>query len=207
MKDEFGITVERTINELNGTPCFEFELEPTPKKQIYSSRSFSNKITTLHSLNESIANYAARAAVKLRQQNSLTRRVYVTIQSSRFASNVYSNSQSVPLLYPTNDSRLIINAAQILGKRLFKEGIEYARTGVGLLEISNRNIIQEDLFTHQQSAKSESAMKVLDFVNQRYGNGSMFIGSQGIQHHWSMSRNMKSPAYTTRFQDIPVIRL
>ncbi|WP_019531423.1 translesion error-prone DNA polymerase V subunit UmuC [Dasania marina] len=207
MRDRFGVAVERTVNELNGTPCLKLESQPPPKQQIFSSRSFSNKITTLHELNESIANYAARAAEKLRGQNSFTKRIYVMIQSSRHASTAYNNSQSVPLLYPTNDSRLIIKAAQKLGTRLFKDGIDYAKAGVGLMELSNRGIKQADLFTPQQSVQSELTMNTFDGINIRYGKGTVFIGSQGIQRQWTMARSMKSPAYTTRFSDIPVIKL
>jgi DNA polymerase V len=207
LRKEFGVTLERTQRELHGERCMELETQPAPKQQIFCSRSFSHKVTTLHELNESVANYAVRAAEKLRSQNNLTRCVYVMIQTSRFQDNYYGNSLSTPLLFPTNDSRHIVEAAIRLSNQLYRQGYAYAKAGVGLLDMVENTFQQDDLFTDHQSQESQAMMNTLDKINKRYGKGVLFLGSQGIQRHWNMNREMKSPAYTTRLGDLPIVKL
>jgi len=46
---------------------------------------------------------------------------------------------------------------------------------------------------------------VMDTVNREHGR--IFIASQGIDPSWKMQRNLKSPAYTTRWSDLPSVKL
>jgi len=61
-----NVCVERTIEELNGHACLALEELPPAKKQIYCTRSFGNKATTLQPVLEAVTLYATRAAEKLR---------------------------------------------------------------------------------------------------------------------------------------------
>ena len=207
IRQHLGVVVERTIRELNNEPCLEFETQPSPKKEIFCSRSFGQKITKLEDLEESVANYAVRAAEKLRKQQGQAKRVFVMLESSRFSKPYYSNSQFLALPCPSNDSRVIVHAAIALIRGMYRTGYRYARAGVGLLDLNGSNYQQGDLFTPNQSTKSLSIMAAMDTINQRYGSGSLFVGAQGTQRSWSMSRELKSPSYTTRFSDLPVIKL
>lgn len=207
MRRDFGVTLERTIRELNGEACMSLETQPQPKQQIFCSRSFSQRITSLHDLQESVANYAVRAAEKLRQQNSLTTCVYVLVETSRFNPPYYGNSLSTPLLFPSNDSRHIVDAALRLCAHLYRPHYAYAKAGVGLLDLVDSSHQQDDFFTPGQSVQSQAVMQTLDRINHKYGQGSLFLAQQGIKKPWAMARSMKSPAYTTRLADVPVIKL
>ena len=48
-------------------------------------------------------------------------------------------------------------------------------------------------------------MKVMDRINQE-GRGTLWFAGQGIEKSWAMKREMLSPAYTTRFSDLPIVR-
>ncbi len=207
MRQEFGITIERTIRELNGEKCLDFETQPSPKKQIFCSRSFGEKIETKQALEESLANYAFRASEKLRRQNSSVQKIYVMAQSSHFAHDRYSNSAVYTLPYRTNDSCHIVEAARYAASKLFRPGVKFARAGVGLLDLEAYQIEQYDFFQHGQNSRSRQLMESLDKINRRYGSGTAFVAAQGTDRIWSMSRKMKSPSYTTRFSDIPLVRL
>jgi DNA polymerase V len=52
---------------------------------------------------------------------------------------------------------------------------------------------------------STKLMAVLDKINQS-GLGRVFLASEGINNTWSMKRDHLSPAYTTRWSDIPTVR-
>lgn len=51
---------------------------------------------------------------------------------------------------------------------------------------------------------SEALMNVLDEINKK-GRGRVWFAGQGIQKGWQMKRSMLSPAYTTRFSDLPIV--
>ncbi len=48
-------------------------------------------------------------------------------------------------------------------------------------------------------------MTSLDNLNRRFGSGTLFPAAEGIKPRWSMRRELKSPSYTTRLSDVPVV--
>ncbi len=50
-------------------------------------------------------------------------------------------------------------------------------------------------------------MKALDSINQKYGAQTLFYASSGVKQHWQMMRQMKSPHYTTRWDELLSINL
>lgn len=68
MRDRFSVVLERTVAELNGSPCIEIEHDVPNKQQIISSRSFGQYVYDLDPLKEAVASYIAIAAEKLRSQ-------------------------------------------------------------------------------------------------------------------------------------------
>ena len=49
---------------------------------------------------------------------------------------------------------------------------------------------------------SEALMAVLDKLNEKKGQGTLYFAGQGIQQQWQMKRAMLSPRYTTRSSDL-----
>ena len=43
LRAQFGVVVERIVQELRGLPCAELAVEPVAKQQILSSRSFGER--------------------------------------------------------------------------------------------------------------------------------------------------------------------
>ena len=48
--------------------------------------------------------------------------------------------------------------------------------------------------------------KTLDSINYRYGNSTLKIAAEGIDKRWKMQRKKISPCYTTRFNEIMIVR-
>ncbi|MBI1278447.1 MAG: DUF4113 domain-containing protein [Anaerolineaceae bacterium] len=59
----------------------------------------------------------------------------------------------------------------------------------------------------RNEAKEEALMKALDSINQKYGAQTLFYASSGVKQHWQMMRQMKSPHYTTRWDELLSINL
>ena len=200
-----NVNIERTINELNGIPCLALEDVPPAKKQIYCTRSFGKKATTIEPVLNALSLYAARAAEKLRHQNHLALTVHVFIHTSPFEPNFHSASHIIKLPYPTDDTRVITHAVRQLGTALYKEGHAFLKAGVGLIEIIDKNDYQFDLFHPGQSDKADRLMEVIDRINRLEGKGTLFLGAQGVSKPWYMRQQFTSPQYTTKWSDIPVV--
>ena len=64
IRRQFGVTLERTVAELNGERCVNIDTQPSHKKQIYSTRSFGQKVQQLSDLQQEISKYASTAEAK-----------------------------------------------------------------------------------------------------------------------------------------------
>jgi len=207
MQRRYSVNLERTIQELNGVACYEMQSKTPKKQQIVSTRSFGQRITTLEGLQQSISQYTARACKKLRDQDDLVTSISVFIETNRFQENYYAPSMKLKLPYPTNDTRVITTAAKHAVAIMYQAERRYVRAGIGLTEILARAPEQLDFLRQNQTPRSRELMQVLDNINHRSGSGSAFFLSQGIQQKWKMQRNMKSPSYTTCWQDLPQIKI
>lgn len=206
LRGQFGVNIERTIAELNGVSAIPLEEQPPAKQQIYCTRSFGDKLTTLAPLLEAVSGYASRAAEKLRAQQHFSTAIQVFINTSPHEANYYSNSKTIQLPYPTDDTRVLVSHAKMAVTQLYKPNKRYLKAGVGLLGLTTKQHRQSDLFHAGQSIQSEKLMCVLDAINRRYGEGSSYVGSQGSGKRWKMRQQFLSPAYTTRWGDIPIVR-
>lgn len=205
LRRRFSVVLEKTIRELRGESCLDLELNPEPKKEIICSRSFSYKVTELHELQQAVSLYAARACEKMRKQNGLTANLWVYLESFQHRERFYRH-RFVRLPCLTNDTREIARAGAEAIAAIYKPGIRYKKCGIGLLELCTRKYEQLDFYAPQQPEKSRALMQTVDRINQRFGRYSVQLANTGVQPKWLMSRNFKSPAYTTRWADIPVVR-
>ena len=209
VRKNFSVVLERTVRELNGESCIALEEAPPTKQQIVCSRSFGEKITDLCSLRQAICQYAERAAEKLRGERQFCRHISVFIKSSPFAVKepYYGNVATEKLLTPTQDTRDIIAAATTALERIWKDGHRYAKAGVMLNDFTSSGVSQLQLFDERPPRPhSAELMKVLDGINHS-GKGHVWFAGRGIAPAWQMKRDLLSPAYTTRWKDIPVARI
>lgn len=208
IRDQFSVVLERTVRELNGESCIELEEIPPTKKQIVCSRSFGAKVTQFELLREAVCEYATRATEKLRKEQQQAKVMTVFIRTSPFKDNEpqYSNSASGELLIPSCDTRDFIELANHLLKRIWKDGFRYAKAGVMLSDFYDPGMFQPGLFDEVSTrSNSQQLMSVLDTINQS-GAGKVFFAGQGTKKDWSMKREHLSPAYTTRWDQLPRVK-
>lgn len=208
IRKNFNVVLERTVRELNGEPFISLEEAPPPKQQIVCSRSFGQRITDYDELRQAICQYAERAAEKLRGERQYCRHISAFIKTSPFAVNepYYGNVATEKLNTPTRDTRDIIAAAVKALDRIWISGHRYAKAGIMLNDFSPNGVSQLNLFDEvQPRPHSDELMKVLDSINHS-GLGRVWFAGRGIAPEWQMKREMLSPAYTTRWKELPVAR-
>ncbi|MEQ0077179.1 translesion error-prone DNA polymerase V subunit UmuC, partial [Klebsiella sp. CN_Kp118] len=209
IRKNFNVVLERTVRELNGEPCISLEEAPPPKQQIVCSRSFGERVTTYEAMRQAVCQHAERAAEKLRGEHQYCRHISAFIKTSPFAINepYYGNLATEKLITPTRDTRDIITAAVRALDRIWVSGHRYAKAGIMLNDFSPTGVSQLNLFDDvQPRAHSDELMKVLDGINHS-GLGKVWFAGRGIAPEWQMKREMLSPAYTTRWADIPAAKL
>ncbi|TMS92352.1 DNA polymerase V subunit UmuC [Pseudoalteromonas sp. S201] len=203
MRKQFSVVVERTIEELNGKTCLAWDEVKQDKQEIFSTRSFGERITNISDLRAALVTHSSIVSRKLRQQASLTKRLVIFAHSSIHEDNFYKRSFLYDFSVPTNDSRVMANAVSEVLPQIFSNGVRFYKAGIGAFELVTEQYMQPDLFT--PSKDNKLLMSSIDSINKIFGKGTIRLASEQQSQRWSMKREFLSRRYTTRWSDIPVI--
>jgi DNA polymerase V len=218
IRRRWSVTLEKTVRELQGQPCIELDDAPRPKQQIACTRTFGQPVHELGPLIEAVSEFAARAAEKLRKQHSLARELLVFVHTSPHRQGPQcSRSVVVPLRRPTNDTLALTQAAADGMRRMYLPGCPFIKAGVMLMDLQPGNVQQQELDLEPLSAIKTAAisrdrsqlMSTMDSINMRYGKGTVHsaaTGKTGPERMWGMKQERRTPQYTTRLEDVPVVR-
>jgi DNA polymerase V len=211
VRRRLSVVGERIVHELRGTSCLDLDEAPPAKQQIMTSRTFGERVTDARDMREAIGTFATRTAEKLRGQRSRTRAVMVFIATSPFnkAEPRYHNSATRALPDASQDSGEIIGAAIDALAEIWRPGYRYMKAGVMLLDIVPETHHQGTLFAAPRDtlrARSGRLMGTLDRLNRNLGRGTVGYAAEGLRKAWRMKQEHRSPAYTTRWDQLPVVR-
>lgn len=208
LRKQFGVTLERTARELGGVSCLEMSDGPPPKQAICSSKMFGEKLETIEPIREALATYVARAAEKLRSQQSVCGAIQVGLQTQVHNPELprYSNSLSVALPLATDDTRDILAPALRALEAIYRPGYKYSKCSILLTHLSQRGEVTADLFAPAPRPGGERLMAAVDAINKREGRGTVRLGRIPADPWWGMRREMKSQCYTTRWDEVIGVR-
>ncbi|MBT5855258.1 Y-family DNA polymerase [bacterium] len=192
-------------DELNGINCLEIESFAEKKKQIMVSRSFKRAITTWVPLSEAIATYTTRACEKLRKQGSLATAITVMIRTSPYDDHPYRSSGTFTILSGSNDTLQWIQAAKSIARTLFQPGQRSKKGGVLLSGIHDSTHQQLNWLDPDPPLPNSPILKAMDSINTRYGQDMIRSLSTGLDREWRTVSELKSPAYTTQWGELPVV--
>lgn len=208
IRHSFGISLEKTVMELNGHPCLEVNNEEA-QKSIISSRSFEFEIKDFERLEQIIAEFIDSACFRLRQQHSLAQGVIVYVSSNRFNNHhkQYQNSILVSLDHPSNNTAKFIHSMHLGLKQIYRDDIFYKRAGITLVNIQPQDNLQADLLSNPKNPERElKLMKAFDAINIKLGRKSIYFGTQaaGIKHY--IRREFKTSGYTTSWDGLAIVK-
>lgn len=202
MRKLFGVTMERTINELNGISSLAWDDVPAPKKQIFSTRSFGQRVNNLHDLRQALVGHGTSVGRKIVQQQSLVKSLYAFAASSPFDERYIKKGLIFDFPSPTDNVMRISAAISTLAQQLYQNNVDYYRCGVGAINIHSKKYRQSDLF---EVADNPAIMNCYTQINTRFGKDTLQLASAPRQEKWAMRRAYLSPQYSTRWADIPKI--
>lgn len=201
-----GVAGVRLIRELNGTEAIEIQEQLKKKKMIATTRMFGTAVANVGEIREAVASYAARAAEKLRRQQSAASAISVfLIPKQQLHGPQFSHGPTVSscciLPQPTSVTSELIKPAAHIAEQLFETGKEYKKAGVVLTGLVPDSSIQANLL---QPAKSigRLLMEMVDNINFSMRGDVVKFAATGMRRNWKMQQNFHSPRYTTRWDEL-----
>ena len=212
LRRHYSVTLVRTALELRGVPCIEMEDLDGARQRIMTSRSFGKLTDSLEDIRAAVRQHGQLGAARLRQQNSLARAVLVFLETHPHRTDLaqYSPRLALELPYPTNDSRQILQVAGSAVQRIYRQGYQYKKAGVMLLDLITAKQQQLSLLdtpqSEQERQRSQKLMATIDALNQRMGRGTIKLGTPSPGATWQLRCAKLSQRYTTHWDELPVAR-
>lgn len=203
------VVLERLVLELQGEPCLEIEDVEPPRKGMAVTRSAGTPMCDFDTLFEAITAHATRAAEKLRRHGLVAGTMTVFFHTNRHKPDrpQYAGSRTTRLVPMSADTFDLVQAARRCAEAAWpKENrFGFTKSGVLLDDLLPEKDRPATLFD-QPRPKSAALMAALDQVNDRFGKKTLIVGSEGMARKWALRADHRSPRYTTRISDLPVVR-
>jgi DNA polymerase V len=202
-----GVVGVRLWRELRGESCREMEEELVQKKMIATTRMFGRAVNDRESIREAVATYTSRAAEKLRRQHGAARLVevfVVTREQSHDAGFRHGATlrEAITLPRATSNTHELIKPAIELVDKLYQKDQWYKKAGVMLGNIVPDNSIQGNLFGEDIRAENRQLMEVVDNINFSQRDDILKFARSGTTRNWKMRQELRSPRYTTRWEEL-----
>ena len=208
IRQQYSVVLLRTVKELNGISCIPLAEAAPPKRAMAVTRSFGRVITQKQDLIEAVATYVSRGAEKLRRARQAAMVLQVFWRTGKHStSQPYRYwSDAIDLREHTNDSLVLVKAAIGAIERHFQSGYRLKKAGIMLLELTAETQIQTSLFNHRDRARAALLMETIDRINRQFGKGTIRIAASGIKPQWQTKSQLRSPRYTSCWQELPIVR-
>ena len=201
-----GVVGIRLVRELKGMVSKEMEDELVNKKMIATTRMFGNPVDDIGSIKEAVATYTSRAAEKLRRQHSAASVINVFVVAKGEDHNVdfrgATHSDYITLPTATSFTNELIKPAVSLVDKLYQKGTFYKKAGVMLSGIVPDMSIQGNLFLSENKNCERKLMDMIDNINFSQRDDVLKFAASGTTRDWKMRQELRSPRYTTRWDEL-----
>ncbi len=205
VKKNMAIVGIRLKKELNGLSVLDLE-DIKPKKNIATTRSFEKNYSKIVDLQERVSTFAVTCAEKLRKQKSSCNSIMVFIHTNGHRNDLpqYGKNIVIKLPYATNSSIILSEYANKGLQLIFKEGYQYKKAGVIVMDFVPEQNYQASLFENP-NPKHAKLMATMDTINKSIGSKKIKLASQALDRTWKMRQEKLSKRYTTRLNEIITI--
>lgn len=207
IRRRFSVVLQRTVYELRGIRCIEFEEEREYKDQLIFSRSFSHPVTTPEEMQQVLSVYAQRVSKRLRNQGQVAKTVAAWAMTAHHQPSTWHSAHSATSLSThTQELVRIAKAAQALLPRM-RPGSRYVRAGVVLMDLTPVTDLAP-LAMFLPEFEGRNIGHTLDRIEEQVGKGSIGVGRGGLKHapRWNMRRGMLSPRDTTHWDELCTVK-
>ena len=206
------VVLERTVLELQGEACLAIEDVEPQRKGMAVTRSAGTPMLDFDTVMGAIAAHATRGAEKLRQHGLVAGTLTVIYHTNKHRTDrpQRSVSRSTQLTPMTADTFDLVEAARRCAQAGWPKGF-----APGHFAWTKAGILLDDLLPEAERPltlfdapreKGADLMRALDVVNDRFGRKTMVLASEGFEAAWKLRADHRSPRYTSRLSDLPVVR-
>lgn len=206
VQKHMAIVGVRLQKDLSGIPILDMETVQ-PKKNIATTRTFEKNYSKWEEISERVTTFAVSCSEKLRQQHSCCNSLMVFVHTNwnRKDLKQYSRNIVVKLPFPTHSGIELAKYANLGLQKIFKEGYQYKKAGVIVMDFTPEGTQQMGLFENRNEDHIP-LMEAIDKINSSYGQQKVRLAAQDQQRVWKMKQEKLSPRYTTKLSDIIIIR-
>lgn len=204
-----GVHGRQLVAELNGISCYPLEREGKARQSIARTRTFGEDTADVGSIEAAIASFVTKAAFRLRQDHQLTRRagIFVTTNKHKPGYQAWKGETYFPV--PTADTGKLISELIRLFHEFYNPQASYHRAGVWLWDFLPDDRLQTDMFGNvdlPEQAKAQRRMRTIDTINEHFGRQKIYYAAEGLGSAWQPKQSLRSPRYTSRWTDLPIVK-
>jgi len=201
-----GVVGRRLWWELQGVSCRPLSSAPSCRRQIAFSRSFSNPVEDVESLENVICQYVTCAVNRLRDYALSARRMTVFLKTNSHRPRLPQHHPMLFHCFPQAGGYTpeFIAAGKKLLHAMYRPGHRYIKAGVILWDLCGREELTPHLFLPEPRRK-ERFMETVDALNRKMGSNTLRPASFQQTTSWQMRRSHMSPRYTTRWAELPEV--
>lgn len=204
-----GIHGRQLVAELNGQSCHPLEPYGRIRQTVMKGRMFGEDTDRFDVVEAAIASMTARAALALRKEGLAAHGASLALSTDRHKPGYRRQTYGVRFRAPTADTGLISAELTRAAQAGFNPRARYHRANVLLYDLVPERTFQPDLWGETDPGTSEKArdrLRAFDALNRRYGKGTLRWAAEDLSQAWQPRRQLRSPRYTTEWDELPVIQ-
>ena len=214
IRGALGVRGLRTAYELRGIDALTSgDICSTLRKSLCRSRSFGRPVRDVAELKQAVAHHICSALSKLRSE-SLGAGCMTVFLKSRPPSKGNPaekttprvDSETVELSMQSNLDIDFLHPGREAVERLYRFGRTYRGAGVVFSNLADGEFAEQDFFI-ATSHRHLKLASTIDSINSRFGTGTVFRAAEGTSKPWEMKRRRCSGAYTSKWDQIPLVKL
>ena len=206
VKQRYGVIGGRLQQELNGTSVLVSK-EKKPKQSIMSSRSFGAETTEKTVIEEAVLYHVEQVAFELRQMGYCAGVLAVFLSPSRHGDFALQSKAGERIFeVPLSATQDLAKAAIALVRELCVADVPYKKAGVRVSHLQPQEIAQLALFTEVDALKDNKLQVAIDAVNSRFKTGRVHQGFLEGKRIYSPKSELSSPAYTSDWNQLAVVK-
>lgn len=210
IRKNLSVTTLETLKELKGIPCINIDIPQN--KNICSGITFSQPRTTYEELEEAISCHCTIIGEKLVDKNLVTNTISLNIFTNRFEENYIAPISTIYISEATNYIPNLITAAKQILNKIYIKDKKYKGCRVWANNLSKDGYRQLELFKGEkfnQTLKNQDKLaKVVNEISKTYGRDIIASAATNkLVKNDLQNRKKLSPFYTTRWEDLPIVKL
>ncbi len=206
VKNTFNITLLRTQQELKGKNAV---IDGETDRSFCSGISFKEPIISFNELFSALCAQAQILSLKLESKELIAKTFIISVFNSRFKEGYYAPFETINFEEQTNYLPKIIAEVKRALRKIYIP-TEYKGCRIFACNLTQKGTIQYSLFDTEQDIKNynknDKLNETVNEISKKYGRSLLVPASMlGVDKTNLCKREMKSPSYTTRFEELPTI--